>query len=52
MFLEVTNPPLLDVHMHGHPFTSVFAHDSDTGAKNPGRSDQRGPNATRSRQPV
>jgi hypothetical protein len=38
MFLEVTNPPMLGVsmlHMHGHPFTSVFAHDSDTGPRNP-----------------
>jgi hypothetical protein len=35
MFLEVANPPLLDVHMHGHPFTSVFAHDSDTGPHDP-----------------
>jgi mannose-6-phosphate isomerase-like protein (cupin superfamily) len=35
MLLEVSNPPLLDVHMHGHPFISVFAHDSDTGARNP-----------------
>ena len=35
MFLEVSNPPLLDVHVHGHPFISVFAHDSTTGGKNP-----------------
>jgi hypothetical protein len=35
MFLEVINPPLLDVHMHGHPYTSVFAHDSTTGPKIP-----------------
>ena len=35
MLLEVANPPLLDVHVHGHPFISVFAHDSDTGGKNP-----------------
>ena len=38
MFLEVTNPPLMPVpmlHQHGHPFTSVFAHDSDIGPHNP-----------------
>ena len=35
MFLEVANPTLLDVHMHGQPFTSVFAHDSNTGPRNP-----------------
>ena len=35
MLLEVSNPPLLDVHLHGHPFISVFANDSDTGAPNP-----------------
>jgi len=35
MFLEVSNPPLLDVHMHGHPYASVFAHDSSTGGHNP-----------------
>jgi hypothetical protein len=28
MFLEVTNPPGLDVRMHGHPFASVFVRDS------------------------
>jgi hypothetical protein len=33
MFMEVINPPALDVHMHGHPYASVFAHDSTTGAK-------------------
>ena len=33
MFMEVNNPPALDVHMHGHPYASVFAHDSTTGAK-------------------
>jgi hypothetical protein len=27
MLLEVTNPPGLDVHMHGHPYPSVFAQD-------------------------
>src|SRR5580692_574894 len=26
--LEVTNPPGLDAHMHGHPFPSVFVRDS------------------------
>src|ERR1700682_2827313 len=35
MFLEVANPPLLDVHMHGHPFASVFTHDSNGGGHNP-----------------
>ncbi len=35
MFLEVANPPLLDVHMHGHPYASVFSHDSNTGPRNP-----------------
>jgi len=30
MFLEVANPPELDVRMHGHPYPSVFAR--DTGA--------------------
>ena len=30
MFLEVANPPELDVKMHGHPYPSVFAR--DTGA--------------------
>jgi len=28
MFLEVANPPGLDVKMHGHPYPSVFARDS------------------------
>lgn len=31
MFLEVTNPPGLDVHMHGHPYASVFVRDSGGG---------------------
>lgn len=35
MFLEVANPPGLDIHMHGHPFASVFGHDSSTGGPNP-----------------
>jgi hypothetical protein len=35
MFMEVINPPLLDVHVHGHPYISVFAHDSNTGGRNP-----------------
>lgn len=35
MLMEVANPPLFDIHMHGHPYASVFAHDSTTGAKNP-----------------
>jgi hypothetical protein len=28
MFLEVSNPPELDVKMHGHPYPSVFARDT------------------------
>jgi hypothetical protein len=35
MLIEVSNPPLLHVNMHGHPFTSVFANDSTTGPPNP-----------------
>jgi hypothetical protein len=35
MFLEVTNPPGLDVHMHGHPYASVFVRDSGGGAAGP-----------------
>lgn len=35
MLIEVSNPPLLHVRMHGHPFTSVFAHDSSGGGHNP-----------------
>ena len=35
MLIEVSNPPLLHVKMHGHPFSSVFANDSTTGAHNP-----------------
>ena len=35
MFLEVSNPPLLDVHMHGHPYASVFTHDTTNGGHNP-----------------
>jgi len=31
MFLEVTNTPGLDVHMHGHPYASVFVRDSGGG---------------------
>lgn len=31
MFLEVTNPPGLDVRMHGHPYPSVFARDTGGG---------------------
>jgi hypothetical protein len=33
LFLEVANPPGLDIHMHGHPYASVFAHDSNTGVR-------------------
>ena len=32
MFLEVSNPPELDVRMHGHPYPSVFARDTGAGA--------------------
>jgi hypothetical protein len=35
MLMEVSNPPLLDVFMHGHPFISVFARDSDFGGRHP-----------------
>jgi hypothetical protein len=28
MFIEVANPPGLDVRMHGHPYPSVFARDT------------------------
>ena len=35
MFIEVSNPPGLHVRMHGHPYASVFAHDSTTGPKDP-----------------
>src|SRR5579862_9739767 len=31
MFLEVANPPGLDVKMHGHPYPSVFARDTGAG---------------------
>ncbi|MGO8813552.1 MAG: hypothetical protein ACLQVG_02655 [Terriglobia bacterium] len=31
MFLEVANPPGLDVRMHGHPYPSVFARDTGGG---------------------
>jgi mannose-6-phosphate isomerase-like protein (cupin superfamily) len=31
MFLEVSNPPELDVKMHGHPYPSVFARDTGGG---------------------
>ncbi len=44
MLMEVANPPLFNIHMHGHPFASVFAHDSDTGAKNPDAQPPAGPN--------
>src|SRR5688572_14293111 len=35
MFMQVINPPLLDMRTHGHPYISVFANDSSTGARNP-----------------
>ena len=31
MFLEVANPPGLEVKMHGHPYPSVFARDAGAG---------------------
>jgi hypothetical protein len=31
MFIEVSNPPGLDVRMHGHPYPSVFARDTGGG---------------------
>src|ERR1700719_795429 len=36
MLLEVNNPPGIDMYMHGHPYASVFAHDSNIGPKAPG----------------
>jgi hypothetical protein len=36
MFLEVANPPGLDVKMHGHPYPSVFARDAGAGATTAG----------------
>ncbi len=36
MFLEVTNPPELDVKMHGHPYPSVFARDTGGGQSTAG----------------
>ena len=36
MLMEVTNPPGLDVHMHGHPYASVFVRDSGSTAGAPG----------------
>jgi quercetin dioxygenase-like cupin family protein len=35
MLMEVSNPPGLDVKMHGHPYPSVFARDSATGPRRP-----------------
>ncbi len=32
MFLEVANPPELDVRLHGHPYPSAFARDTGGGA--------------------
>ena len=49
MLLEVSNPPLLDVHLHGHPFISVFANDSDIGPANPAA--RPGPGWTRPMDP-
>lgn len=36
MFLEVANPPELDVRMHGHPYPSVFARDTGGGPSTAG----------------
>jgi hypothetical protein len=36
MFLEVANPPELDVRMHGHPYPSVFARDTGGGQSTAG----------------
>src|ERR1700730_3319198 len=36
MFLEVSNPPELDVKMHGHPYPSVFARDTGSGPSTAG----------------
>ncbi|TMB32635.1 MAG: hypothetical protein E6J61_07100 [Deltaproteobacteria bacterium] len=36
MFLEVANPPGLDVRMHGHPYPSVFARDAGAGQNTAG----------------
>jgi hypothetical protein len=36
MFLEVSNPPGLDVRMHGHPYPSVFARDTGSGQSTAG----------------
>jgi hypothetical protein len=36
MLMEVSNPPGLDVHMHGHPYASVFVRDSGSTAGAPG----------------
>jgi len=36
MFLEVSNPPGLDVRMHGHPYPSVFARDTGGGPNTAG----------------
>ncbi len=36
MFLEVANPPELDVRMHGHPYASVFARDTGGGQNTAG----------------
>src|SRR5207253_10500227 len=35
MFLEVSNQPFIDIHMHGHPYASVFTHDSNNGGPAP-----------------
>jgi hypothetical protein len=35
MLLEVSNPPGLDVHMHGHPYATVSGQDTGAGGGNP-----------------
>jgi hypothetical protein len=35
MLLEVSNPPGLDVHMHGHPYATVSGQDTAPGSGNP-----------------
>lgn len=42
MLLEVSNPPGLDVHMHGHPYATVQGQDLPAGGGNPeGRAQAR-----------
>ena len=50
MFLEVSNPPELDVQMHGHPYPSVFAR--DTGERTEHRRRSAGRNSPRPDKPL